>query len=75
MKKYSPWEVSTLKELTKDCVLWEKHHTGAGEERKEEGAAEATCDELTASPIPCPALLMCKELDMEVKLNLGSSEG
>jgi len=28
-------------------------HTGAKEEYEEEGKAEATCDELTATPIPC----------------------
>jgi len=33
-------------------------HAGAGEECEEEGAAETTCDELTATPIPHrPALL------------------
>ena len=33
---------------------WEGPHTGAEEEHEEEGAAETTCDELTASPAPCP---------------------
>ena len=32
---------------------WEGPHTGA-EEREEEGAAETTRDELTATPAPCP---------------------
>ena len=37
---------------------WEGPHTGAEEEREEEGAAETTCDELTATPTPCPPVLL-----------------
>ena len=33
---------------------WEGPHAGAEEEHEEEGAAETTCDELTATPAPCP---------------------
>lgn len=33
------------------------HYTGAGEELEEEGAAEISCDELTATPILHPSVL------------------
>ena len=33
---------------------WEVPHAGVEEEHEEEGAAETTCDELTATPAPCP---------------------
>jgi len=36
------------------CLLWEGPHAGAGAECEEGGAAETTCDELTAAPIPRP---------------------
>jgi len=52
-----------------DCLLWEGHHTRAGEECGEEGAAE-TCDELIVIPFPVP--LHCwgerrREIRSEVK--------
>ena len=33
-------------------LLWVVPHSRAGKESEEEGAAERTCDELTATPIP-----------------------
>ncbi|KAK4827778.1 hypothetical protein QYF61_021731 [Mycteria americana] len=59
MKNCSPWEGLTLKKFVEDCLPWEGPHAGAGEEceessPEEEGAAETTCDELTATPIPRP---------------------
>jgi len=58
MKNGSPQEGPTLEKwvLPTDCLLWEEPHTGAGEECEEERAAETTCDELTAIPIPCPTV-------------------
>jgi len=46
--------------FVEDCVPWEKVHAGAGENCKDEGAAEVMCDELTANPMshslsPCSA--------------------
>ncbi|KAM9590862.1 uncharacterized protein ACIBXB_005912 [Morphnus guianensis] len=54
VKNCSPWEGPTFKKFMEDCLLWEGPHAGAGEECEEEGAAETMCDELTATPIPCP---------------------
>jgi len=39
--------------VMEDCLPREGPHAGAGAECEEEGAAETTCDELTAVPIPC----------------------
>ncbi|GAB0204469.1 mitochondrial enolase superfamily member 1 [Grus japonensis] len=50
VKNCSPWEGLTLEKFMEDCLLWEGPHTGA----REEGEAETMCDELTATPIPCP---------------------
>ena len=33
-------------------------HARAGEECEDEGSAESTCDELTATPIPRPPALL-----------------
>jgi len=41
-----------------NCLPWGEHHTGAGAESEEEGAAETTCDELTVTPIPHPPVLL-----------------
>jgi len=38
-----------------DCLLCEGPHAGAGEKSGEEGGAATTCDELIATPIPCPS--------------------
>jgi len=58
MKSCSPWEGLTLEEFVVNCVLWEGPHTGAEEECEEEGEAERMCDELTATSIPCPLVLL-----------------
>jgi len=44
---------------------------------EDEGAAEATCDELTTRPIPCPSVpLWGEEAEKSgVKLSLGRREG
>ena len=42
----------------KNCLPWEGSHAGAGAESEEEEAAETTCDELTATPIPRPTALL-----------------
>ena len=58
------------------CLLWEGPHAGAGEQCEEEGAAETTCDELTATPIPRPpALLGGGGRETGVKLSPGRREG
>ena len=54
LKDCNPWEGLTLEKFMEDCLLWEWPHTGAGEEREEEGAAERMCDEPTTTPIPHP---------------------
>ena len=43
--------------LSAAVAPWEGPHTGAEEEHEEEGVAETTCDELTATPAPCPPAL------------------
>ena len=58
VKSCSPWEGLTLEEFVVNCVLWEGPHTGAEEECEEEGEAERMCDELTATSIPCPLVLL-----------------
>ncbi|KAK4806933.1 hypothetical protein QYF61_027300 [Mycteria americana] len=78
LKDCSPWEGPTLEKVVKDCLLWEGPHTGAGEEREEEGAADMKCYELTATP---PFLIpLChsggEEVEkLEVKLSPGRREG
>lgn len=37
----------------KECLSWQGHYAGAGEECEEE-VAETSCDEPTAIPIFCP---------------------
>ncbi|KAJ7403523.1 hypothetical protein WISP_150477 [Willisornis vidua] len=56
MKNCRPWESPTGEKFMEDCFLWMEPHTVAGEEREEEGAAEAKCDEVTATPIPSPPM-------------------
>ncbi|OPJ76057.1 hypothetical protein AV530_008924 [Patagioenas fasciata monilis] len=58
VKNCSPWEGPMLEKFMEDCLPWVEPHTGAGEEHEEEGAAETTCDELTATPIPHPPVLL-----------------
>lgn len=50
----TPWKGPMLELFMKGCFLWERSHAGAGEEHGEEGAAEMTCYELTATSIPHP---------------------
>ncbi|KAK4827992.1 hypothetical protein QYF61_022694 [Mycteria americana] len=56
LKNCSPWEGLMLEKFVEDCLLWEGPHAGAVEEHEEEGAAEATCNELTTASIPCPPM-------------------
>jgi len=51
---HSPWEGLTLEQFMEDCLPWEGPHKGVVAECEEEGAAETTCDKLTATPTPCP---------------------
>jgi len=46
-----------LEKFVKDCIPWQGPHTGAGEEHKEEGAAETKHEltEIPHSPSPCGA--------------------
>jgi len=59
---------------------WDVPHTGAGNEHKEERAAETKCYEQTAAPIPhTPALLegeRCREVgsEAEPQKNAGAGE-
>jgi len=77
VKNFSPWEGFTLDKFKEDCLPWEEPHTGAGEECEEEGAVEAICDELTATPISCPpAPLGGEEVEeYRVKLSPERREG
>lgn len=48
-----------MENFTEDCLPWEGFHDGAGKSGRtsyveEEGTAETTRDELTATPIPHP---------------------
>ena len=55
----TPWRAHAGAGLLAGPVtLWEGPHTGAEEEHEEEGVAETTCDELTATPAPCPPALL-----------------
>ncbi|KAK4807231.1 LOW QUALITY PROTEIN: hypothetical protein QYF61_024351 [Mycteria americana] len=54
IKDCTPWRGPTLEQFVKYCILQEGPHAGAGEEHKEEGAAEMKCYELTSTPIPHP---------------------
>lgn len=61
-----------MEKSVKDCLPWVGPHAGAREEHKEEGVAEAMCDELAAIPIPySPVLLWGVEVKKGVKLSLG----
>lgn len=46
----SPWRASAGA-VCEDSILWEGLHTGPGEKREEEAAAEMKCYELIATPI------------------------
>jgi len=58
MENYSPWEGLTLEKFVEVCLPWEGPHAAEGEECKEEGVAETMCDELIATPIPHPPMLL-----------------
>ncbi|KAJ7422981.1 hypothetical protein BTVI_11505 [Pitangus sulphuratus] len=63
MKNCSLWEGLTLEKCMEDCLSWDKPHAGAGQAcegppPEEEGAAETTCSELTATPIPHSPMLL-----------------
>ena len=73
LKDCTPWKGPTLEQFVKNCSLWEgpmlekfmeyctpwqRPYAGAGKECEEEGAAETRCDELTATPIPRPSVLL-----------------
>ena len=68
-----------MEKFVEDCLLWEGPHAGAGKEwtrsppPEEEGAAETTCDELTATPIPHPPAPLGREEveELGAKLSLG----
>jgi len=59
------------------CLLREGPHAGPGEECEEEGAAEATCDELTTTPIPHPPVPLegRRYRKLRVKVSHGRREG
>ena len=46
-----------LKQFMENCLPWEGPYATVGKGCKEEGATETTCDELTATPVPCPPAL------------------
>jgi len=82
VKNCSIWEGLSLEKLMEDCLLWEGPHARAGAECEEsspedEGAAETTRDELTATPIPHPPELLGErsERKLELKLSSGRREG
>jgi len=47
-----------LEQFVKNCIPWVGPHAGAGEKHEEEEVAEARCDELAATPIPCSCVLL-----------------
>jgi len=70
MKSCSPCKGLFLEKFVENCVPRERPYTGAGEECEEEGVAERTRAELTASLVPCPPVLLGgggKEFGREVK--------
>jgi len=42
----------------KDCILRKKPHAGVGKEHEKEGGTEVKCYELSATPTPCPLVLL-----------------
>jgi len=59
MKSCSPWERLTLEKFVEDCSPGRDPRLEQGQSVRSppaegEGAAETTCDELTATPIPHP---------------------
>ncbi|KAK4824529.1 hypothetical protein QYF61_016109 [Mycteria americana] len=60
-----------LEQLVKKCIPWEGPHTGVGEQCYEEGAAEKTRYGLTTTLIPHPPVLLEREKEEGVKLNMG----
>lgn len=73
-----------LEQFAKSCSLWEEHplersvtsegpHASTGQKGEEEGAAEATHDELTTVPLsPSPCAIQGEHIQMlGVKLSLG----
>ncbi|XP_059729048.1 uncharacterized protein LOC132341481 isoform X2 [Haemorhous mexicanus] len=78
VKNCSPWERPTLKKSVMDYIPWEGPHAGVGEEREEEGAAEAKHYEPTAASIPHHPVLLGKGgggvEESGVKLRLGRRE-
>lgn len=57
VKNCSLWEGPKKEKFVKYCVPWVGLHTGAGEEREEEGAVGTNYCNLTATCIPHPTLL------------------
>jgi len=59
LKDCIPVEGTTLEQFVENCLLYEGPHAAVGAEceessPEEEGAAETTCDVLTATSIPWP---------------------
>jgi len=58
LKNCSSWEETTLEKFVENCLPWDGPHNKAREECKEEGAAETTCNELTATSVPQPPVVL-----------------
>ena len=58
LEELQPMGRTHVVQFMKDSILWEGPHAGKEEECEEEGAAETTCDELTATPIPHPPAML-----------------
>lgn len=76
LKNNSSKEKLMLKQLTKDCILWEGPQAGPGKECKDEGEVETKCYELITAHTAWPSVLLGREGNRRirnegVKLSLG----
>ena len=63
VKKCSLWEGPMLERFVENCLPWDGLMLEQGKRVRslppeEEAAAEIRCDELTATPVPCPPVLL-----------------
>jgi len=64
-----------LEQFVKDCLPRVGPHARAGEDCEEEGTAETTCDELTATHIPRPPVPLGENVEnLGVKLRPARKE-
>lgn len=73
LKNYSLWEALILEKFMEDCLLWEgpmleQEKSVKSTPPNEKGAAETTCDELSAAAISIP---LCQGIWSEVEPCIG----